>query len=250
MDLAADVARAAAAGRRAEPGVLPARSPRAMRERKLTFGDRVHCPFLRPFFLTARGRGADPHRGRDDRRGSASASREAALASPALLDQLGHDRGRRSRLAAIDPGYATREHRLAARRVPAAGLAALRRIQRRVAGRARLHAAALRAVRRAAGDGALPRRTHDVRFHRTIDAMLDALLASYREWGGRAQPPTIAIVDWREVPTWTEFEILRDAFVARRRADDRLRSARSRRSTAGTLTVAGADGSTSSTAAC
>ena len=25
----------------------------AMRERKLTFGDRVHCPFLRPFFLTA-----------------------------------------------------------------------------------------------------------------------------------------------------------------------------------------------------
>ena len=25
----------------------------AMRARKLTFGDRVHCPFLRPFFLTA-----------------------------------------------------------------------------------------------------------------------------------------------------------------------------------------------------
>ena len=38
---------------------------------------------------------------------------------------------------------------------------------------------------------------------------------------------TIAIVDWREVPTWTEFEILRDAFVAARRADGRLRSARS-----------------------
>ena len=29
-----------------------------------------------------------------------------------------------------------------------------------------------------------------------------------------AQPPTVAIVDWREVPTWTEFEILRDAFIA------------------------------------
>ena len=25
----------------------------AMRQRKLTFGDRVHCPVLRPFFLTA-----------------------------------------------------------------------------------------------------------------------------------------------------------------------------------------------------
>ena len=55
--------------------------------------------------------------------------------------------------------------------------------------------------------------TRAVRFHRTIDALLEALLASYREWGGRASPPTIAIVDWRTVPTWTEFEILRDAFV-------------------------------------
>ena len=45
--------------------------------------------------------------------------------------------------------------------------------------------------------------------------MLAALLASYGDWGGRAEPPTIAIVDWREVPTWSEFEILRDAFTAR-----------------------------------
>jgi hypothetical protein len=57
------------------------------------------------------------------------------------------------------------------------------------------------------------RESHSVRFHRTIEPLLGALLDSYREWGGRAQPPTIAIVDWREVPTWTEFEILRDAFV-------------------------------------
>jgi uncharacterized circularly permuted ATP-grasp superfamily protein len=42
--------------------------------------------------------------------------------------------------------------------------------------------------------------------------MLDALLASYREWGGTAHPPTIAIVDWREVPTWSEFEILQQRF--------------------------------------
>ena len=25
----------------------------SMRERKLTFGERVHCPFLRPFFLSS-----------------------------------------------------------------------------------------------------------------------------------------------------------------------------------------------------
>ena len=53
-----------------------------------------------------------------------------------------------------------------------------------------------------------------VTYHRTIPPLLAALLESYREWGGRASPPTIAIVDWREVPTWTEFELLRDAFLA------------------------------------
>jgi uncharacterized circularly permuted ATP-grasp superfamily protein len=52
------------------------------------------------------------------------------------------------------------------------------------------------------------------RRHPIIDRLLDALLASYREWGGRERPPQIAIVDWREVPTWSEFELLRDAFVA------------------------------------
>ena len=53
-----------------------------------------------------------------------------------------------------------------------------------------------------------------VRFNRTIEPMLEGLLASYKDWGGRANPPTIAIVDWRDVPTWSEFEILRDAFTA------------------------------------
>jgi uncharacterized circularly permuted ATP-grasp superfamily protein len=43
-------------------------------------------------------------------------------------------------------------------------------------------------------------------------AMLQALIASYRDWGGTADPPLIAIVDWREVPTWSEFEFLRDRF--------------------------------------
>lgn len=53
-----------------------------------------------------------------------------------------------------------------------------------------------------------------VRFNRTIEPMLEGLLASYKDWGGRADPPSIAIVDWRNVPTWSEFEILRDAFTA------------------------------------
>jgi len=45
-----------------------------------------------------------------------------------------------------------------------------------------------------------------------IKPILAAQLASYREWGGTASPPVIAIVDWREVPTWSEFEILQASF--------------------------------------
>jgi uncharacterized circularly permuted ATP-grasp superfamily protein len=42
--------------------------------------------------------------------------------------------------------------------------------------------------------------------------LLEALLQSYRDWGGSDQRPQIAIVDWEEVPTWSEFEILKARF--------------------------------------
>jgi hypothetical protein len=73
----------------------------AMRERKLTFGDRVHCPFLRPFLLTE----ADEDRVRVAAETIASAGERvahAALASPALLDELGMMR-RRSALPPLIP---------------------------------------------------------------------------------------------------------------------------------------------------
>jgi uncharacterized circularly permuted ATP-grasp superfamily protein len=41
-----------------------------------------------------------------------------------------------------------------------------------------------------------------------MSGILEALLASYREWGGTASPPTLLIVDYRGVPTWAEFELL------------------------------------------
>jgi uncharacterized circularly permuted ATP-grasp superfamily protein len=58
------------------------------------------------------------------------------------------------------------------------------------------------------------RESFDVRYYRPVADLLDALLASYRDWGGTAAPPRIAIVDWRDVPTFSEFELLRDAFAA------------------------------------
>ena len=184
----------------------------AMRARKLTFGDRVHCPFLRPFFLAE----ADESRMRAAAETIASLGERvtaAALESKALFDQLGLT-GAEARLVRIDPGYAcaSTASRLDAFLLPdslhfaeynaesPAGLGYAQRL-------CELFDATAAMTTFRAG--------RHVRFNPTIEPMLEALVASYRDWGGRANPPTIAIVDWRHVPTWTEFEILRDAFVAR-----------------------------------
>jgi uncharacterized circularly permuted ATP-grasp superfamily protein len=42
--------------------------------------------------------------------------------------------------------------------------------------------------------------------------LLDALIMSFLDWGGTSKRPQMAIVDWREVPTWSEFEILQERF--------------------------------------
>lgn len=46
----------------------------------------------------------------------------------------------------------------------------------------------------------------------SINALLQALLATYREWGGNGAP-NIAIVDWVDLPTANEFVLLRNYFV-------------------------------------
>ena len=183
----------------------------AMRERRLTFGDRVLCPFLRPFFLTP----ADEARIRTAAETVAAAGERvarAAIADRELFDQLGV-RQDEERLIRLDPGYETAStaSRLDAFLLPEslhfaeynaespAGLAYTQRLCELFEG--------LDVMTRF-------RPGRDVHFHRTIDAILRALLTSYREWGGSASPPHVAIVDFREVPTWTEFEILRDAFEA------------------------------------
>jgi len=39
-----------------------------------------------------------------------------------------------------------------------------------------------------------------------------ALVMSYLDWGGSSAKPQIAIVDWDDVPTVNEFEILQERF--------------------------------------
>jgi len=44
--------------------------------------------------------------------------------------------------------------------------------------------------------------------------LLAALLAAYREWGGKEECPQIAIVDWKGVATESEFRVLQEYFCA------------------------------------
>ena len=182
----------------------------AMRDRKLTFGDRVHCPVLRPFFLSAN----DEERIRvASERIAAIGERvvTAAMTDRRLFGALGVTETE-ERLIRIDPGYprASTASRLDAFLLPGS-----------------LHFAEYNAES-PAGPGYTQRlcelfdsfdvmtefkREARVAYHATIPPLLSALLESYREWGGRASPPSIAIVDWRDVPTWSEFELLRDAFL-------------------------------------
>ena len=123
----------------------------AMRAQKLTFGQPRPLPV--PAAVLPLGGRRSPHQGRrGDARRARRARRPRRDGLRRSLRAARHDRsggpahGHRA-------GLRHRQHRVAPRRLPAAGLAALRRVQRRVAGRHRLHAAAGRALRRLAGDG-------------------------------------------------------------------------------------------------
>lgn len=189
----------------------------AMRARRLTFGDRIHCPFLRPFLMGATDE-ARIRRAAETLAVLGERVAREAVASAGLRAQLGITEAE-ERLVLIDPGYGTAStaSRVDAFLVPAASTGT----------QGGLHFAEYNAES-PAGPGytqrlaeffdSLPvmarfRAGRDVRHHQTIEPLLAALLESYREWGGRASPPTIAIVDFRGVPTWTEFEILQEAFV-------------------------------------
>lgn len=57
------------------------------------------------------------------------------------------------------------------------------------------------------------RRRYQVRPLPSRPHVLDALLASFRQWAGNSSvPPKIAIIDWKEVPTYSEFLIFERFF--------------------------------------
>jgi uncharacterized circularly permuted ATP-grasp superfamily protein len=195
----------------ADGGQLCASLAADMRARRLRFGDRVLCPFLRPFFLTTA----------DEARVKAVVERlwnfgervaRSAIDNPAMLSDLGLTEAE-IRLARIDPGYETAS--TAARAdafIQPDSLQFAEYNGESPAGAA--YSQGLAALFAEQPIMARFRERFDARLFTPVERILDALLESYREWGGTAWPPRIAIVDWREVPTYSEFEIIRDTFVA------------------------------------
>ncbi len=182
-----------------------------MRAARLTFGDRPLCPFLRPFFLSSADE-ARVQRVAETMARLGERVAQAALVDPALMRHV-RLTGEEERLARIDPGYATAStaSRLDAFLLPDS----LKFAEYNAESPAGLgYSETLAEIFDSLPIMSRFRERFQTRMFALADAILEALLASYREWGGDAKPPTMLITDWREVPTWTEFEMLRDRFIA------------------------------------
>jgi hypothetical protein len=183
-----------------------------MREARLTFGDRPLCPFLRPFFIDA----ADETRVRAVAETIAAIGERvvaAAMSQPELLRRVQLTEAE-ERLARIEPGYAraSTTSRLDAFLLPDS-LTFAEYNAESPAGLA--YAENLAEVFDSLEITARFRERFEASFYRLSTHLLEALLASYKDWGGTASPPTILITDFRGVPTWSEFLILKDRFEAR-----------------------------------
>src|SRR5205807_2531980 len=187
------------------PG-LPQDLFRRMRGANLTFGDRVHCPFLRPFFLSPE----DEERVRTVAETIAELGERvvvAALDDRHLFAQL-HLREEEERLARIPVGFgpASTASRLDAFLLPdSLKFAEYNGESPAGAGYAETLAEIFRelpVMREFAS-------SYEIHSYPLSAKLLDALLMSYLDWGGTTKRPQVLITDWREVPTWSEFEILK-----------------------------------------
>lgn len=180
-----------------------------LRAEKLTFGNRVHCPFLRPFFLSpedeARVRAVAEKMAELGERVAA-----AALDDQALFNQF-HLRESEERLARMHTGYgpASTASRLDAFLLPDS-LKFAEYNGESPAGSG--YTETLSEIFRELPVMKEFARSFEIHSYPLSAKLLDALIASYLDWGGTTRRPQMLIVDWREVPTWSEFEILKARF--------------------------------------
>src|SRR6202158_3841036 len=188
---------------------LPEDLFKRMRKARLTFGARVHCPFLRPFFLSPE----DEERVRTVAESIADLGERitsAALGDKQLFAQF-HLREEEERLVRLPTGYgrASTASRLDAFLLPES-LKFAEYNGESPAGAG--YAETLAEIFRELPVMATFAKHYEVHSYPLSAKLLDALVMSYLDWGGASKRPQIAIVDWREVPTWSEFEILKERF--------------------------------------
>src|SRR6202171_1741583 len=180
-----------------------------LRAPKLPFGNRVLCPFLRPFFLSLE----DEQRVRTVSESIAEFGERiaaAALKDQNLFAQL-HLRPAEGRLARLPSQYgrACTASRLDAFLLPGS----LKFVEYN--GESPAGAGYAETLADIFSDLPLTQKfsqRYEMHSYPLIAKLLDALVLSFMDWGGTSKRPQIAIVDWKDVPTWSEFEILKERF--------------------------------------
>jgi uncharacterized circularly permuted ATP-grasp superfamily protein len=180
-----------------------------VREAKLTFGDRVHCPFLRPVFLSPQ----DDERVRNVAETIAAIAERlttAALQDTSLFEQF-HLRPEEERLARMTTGFgpASTASRLDAFLLPES-LKFTEYNGESPAGAG--YSETMSDIFRTLPVMEEFQKRFEVHSYPLTAKLLDALITTYVDWGGQNKRPQMAIVDWKEVPTWSEFEILQERF--------------------------------------
>jgi hypothetical protein len=180
-----------------------------LRASKLTFGRRVHSPFLRPFFLS-------PEDEDRVRRATEILVRIAervtmqALEDPSLFAQF-HLRPEEERLVRLPAGGGPAS---TASRVDAFLLPESLKFTE-YNGESPAGAGYTELLAKLFGEIPVMRgfeKKFEVHSYPLSAKLLDALIGTYKDWGGTTQRPQMLITDWKEVPTWSEFQILKERF--------------------------------------
>ena len=193
---------------KAAPG-FPKKFLSELKAKKLTFGKRVHCPFLRPFFLSPQDE-ARVRRVSETITAVAERVTVAAFQDDSLFGQF-HLRPEEERLARLNAGAgpASTASRLDAFLLPDS-LKFTEYNGESPAGAG--YSESLSEIFKATPVMTKFAKSWEIHSYPLSAKLLDALVRTYLDWGGTSHRPQMAIVDWKEVPTWSEFEILKARF--------------------------------------
>ena len=181
-----------------------------LHRRGLYFGDRPLCTVLRPRFFT-RGQYRLMHTALRPILSAFAKSLDAALADPSVMHQF-RMMDWEHELVQFDPGFqaASPTSRLDSFFVPETNELKLTEYNAETPAAPAYNDALSNAFLAVPVMGAFQKR-YEVQPLPARHHMLHVILDAYQQWGG-TERPTIGILDWKEVPTYSEFVLFRDYF--------------------------------------